>query len=88
MLENEKQAFTSISTNEEKKNAENVSLEVVEINDQGVNKALVEKNYEQAISFFRRAVDIGPECYTCRYNLGRAFLKTENFDKSAAVFTE
>src|SRR5688500_17662282 len=88
MLENEKQAFTSVSSNDEKKNAERVSPLVVELNEQGVTKALVEKNYEQAISFFRRAIDTDPECYTCRYNLGRAFLKTENFDEAVAVFTQ
>src|SRR5215204_7314074 len=74
MLENEKQMFTSVSAKDEKRNAKTFSPLVVELNEQGVLKALNENNYKEALSLFRRAADIDSECFACRYNLGRSFL--------------
>ena len=88
MLEDEKQMFTSVSAKYEKRNAENVAPLAVELNEQGVNKALVENNYKEALSLFRRAVDIDSECFTCRYNLGRSFLKTGSLDEAVETFTQ
>ena len=52
MLENEKQMFTSVSANDEERNAKYVSPLAVELNEQGVRKALVEKTIRKRFLFF------------------------------------
>ncbi|MCA1626284.1 MAG: tetratricopeptide repeat protein, partial [Acidobacteria bacterium] len=71
-----------------RRDANNVAHLAVELNEQGVSKALVENNYKEALSLFRRAVDIDSGCFTCRYNLGKSFLKTGNLDEAVETFTQ
>ena len=88
MLEDEKRMFTSVSAKDEKGNALTISPLAIELNEQGVRKALVENNYKEALLLFRRAVDIDSGCFTCRYNLGRSFHETGNLDEAVETFTQ
>ena len=58
------------------------STNFVELNNLGVRKVLVEKDYKQAIEFFSKAVEIAPACFRCKFNLGRSFMELENFDEA------
>jgi tetratricopeptide (TPR) repeat protein len=60
----------------------------VELNRLGVQKALVEKDYQQAIEFFTKAVEAAPDCFRCKFNLGRSFLIVEKYDDAIKIFNE
>jgi Flp pilus assembly protein TadD len=54
----------------------NVSDIAIDLNNQGIKKALGEKNYSASVGYFRQAVEIAPNCLTCRYNWGMSLLRS------------
>jgi tetratricopeptide (TPR) repeat protein len=71
--------------------AETISAGAVnfaELNALGVKKALIEKNYPQAIEFFSKAVAAAPDCFQCKFNLGRSLFAIEKYDEAIRVFNE
>ncbi|HEY8559178.1 MAG TPA: tetratricopeptide repeat protein [Pyrinomonadaceae bacterium] len=60
----------------------------VELNRQGVQKALVEKNYQQAAELFTKAIAAAPDCSRCKYNLGRTYLVLQKNDEGIRIFDE
>jgi tetratricopeptide (TPR) repeat protein len=53
----------------------NVSDIAIDLNNQGIKKAFGEKNYPASVGYFRQAVEIAPNCLTCRYNLAMSLLQ-------------
>jgi tetratricopeptide (TPR) repeat protein len=60
----------------------------VELNRLGVQKALVEKNYQAASEFFTKALEAAPDCFRCKFNLGRSFMVLEKTDDAVKIFNE
>jgi len=60
----------------------------VELNRLGVQKALVEKNYKEASVFFSKAIEAAPDCFKCKFNLGRSLLALEKPDEAIKIFDE
>ena len=60
----------------------------VELNKLGIQKYLVEKDYNQAIDFFSKAIEAAPDCFRCKFNLGRSFLQVEKYDDAVKIFNE
>lgn len=88
MLEDEKQAFTSVSASDGSANSFVVSPLAIELNERGVKKAIAENNYKEALTLFRRAVEIDSGCFQCTYNLGRSLLETGSLDEAVEVFSK
>ena len=63
----------------------NVSDIAVDLNNQGIKKALGEKNYPASVGYFRRAVEIAPNCLTCRCNWGMSLLRSEKQTEALEV---
>lgn len=58
----------------------------VKLNEAGVKKALVEKNYPEAIVLFNQAIEANPNCFVCRYNIGRSQVKIGKLNEAAEIF--
>ena len=65
--------------------ATGVAPEAIRLNNEGVAKVL-NGRYEEAAGDLRRAVAIAPDCFECRYNLGRALLKTGGETEGIELF--
>lgn len=83
---NEEPAADPASLETKKESANSPSY--VDLNNSGVKKALAEGDYKQAITLFLRAVELKPDCFTCRLNLGRSFLKLEKYDDAVGIFNQ
>jgi tetratricopeptide (TPR) repeat protein len=66
-------------------NLKGVLAEAIVVNNEGVNKGIGGR-YEEATGDFRQAVKLAPNCLECRYNLGRALLKTGGESEAIEIF--
>jgi tetratricopeptide (TPR) repeat protein len=78
--------FLPISENNKDDEEPGVSTAACDLNNQGVEKTLKERNYELATELFRKAVEADAGCLKCRYNLGMSLINLEKFEESAQVF--
>lgn len=59
--------------------------EAIRLNNEGVAKVRNDR-YEEALGDFRGAVATAPDCLECRYNLGRALMKTGGETEGIELF--
>lgn len=62
-----------------------VSDRAIELNNQGIKKALAENNYPESVAYFRQSVEIAPDCRACRYNLAMSLLRTNKAEESLEI---
>ena len=80
-------ALNTSSSNEVKSDLSG-SKEYIKLNNLGAKKALEEKDYNQAIVFFNKALELEPNCSVCRYNVGRSYLKLGKLDEAIDIFNQ
>lgn len=51
----------------------------VSLNRLGVETGLRKGDYKKARTYFEKALEANPECFVCRYNLGRSMIRLEKY---------
>lgn len=86
--DNEKEKASLASA--ENKQSENlhISETALELNNQGVEKSLKERDFEGAILLFQKAIESDSGCLECRYNLGTALIHRGKYSEAIKIFTD
>ncbi len=58
----------------------------LKLNNLGVKEGRVNKDFIAAIEYFKQAVAVEPDCFTCKYNMGRAYIALERYSIAQDIF--
>jgi len=58
----------------------------VKLNNLGVGMGRDKGDFRSAIDYFKQAIEIEPNCFACRYNLGRSYIALKKYSDAQEIF--